>query len=215
MASWMVHFRIADLLLSSGIGDLSAEHFIVGNIAPDSGEPNEDWSSFTPPTTISHWELNDIPYTEWADMFRLAYLEHVEDTQKKAFYLGYYTHLLTDCIWGREMFFPQKVKYAAEFAKDPDFIWEIKHDMYDLDHLYLREYPDFRAFTIFSKITTFPNIYLDYFSESAIEKKIIYITGFYRNFKGNLDREYPYIKKTDMDYFVENAFQEIKTKVSC
>lgn len=41
MASWMVHLRIADLLLSQ-ISGLCPTEFIVGNIAPDSGVPNED-----------------------------------------------------------------------------------------------------------------------------------------------------------------------------
>ena len=54
MASWMVHLRIADILLNE-IPNLSAQEFIVGNIAPDSGVPNKDWSQFTPSTTISHF----------------------------------------------------------------------------------------------------------------------------------------------------------------
>ena len=33
MASWMIHLRIADTLLDQ-IGNLSAEEFIMGNIAP-------------------------------------------------------------------------------------------------------------------------------------------------------------------------------------
>ena len=47
MASWMVHLRIADRLLDSLPG-LSAVDFVVGNIAPDSGIPNEDWSELSP-----------------------------------------------------------------------------------------------------------------------------------------------------------------------
>jgi hypothetical protein len=52
MASWMAHLRVADKLLDD-IGDLSQTHFIVGNIAPDSGEPvNGDWNVFTPSVDI-------------------------------------------------------------------------------------------------------------------------------------------------------------------
>ena len=54
MASWMVHLRIADTLLDQ-LTSLYPVEFIVGNIAPDSGVPNEDWSVFTPSTTISHF----------------------------------------------------------------------------------------------------------------------------------------------------------------
>ena len=55
MASWMVHLRIADRLLDQ-FPDLSPIEFIVGNIAPDSGVPNEDWSAFSPPTSVSHFK---------------------------------------------------------------------------------------------------------------------------------------------------------------
>ena len=47
MASWMVHLRVADKLLSR-IRFLDPVAFVVGNIAPDSGVPNADWSAFTP-----------------------------------------------------------------------------------------------------------------------------------------------------------------------
>ena len=54
MASWLIHLRIADKLLDE-IPGLSPTEFVVGNIAPDSGVPNEDWTSFTPSTTVSHY----------------------------------------------------------------------------------------------------------------------------------------------------------------
>lgn len=55
MVSWMVHLRIADKLMDK-IGNLDACAFILGNLAPDSGVPNEDWSVFTPPTNVSHFK---------------------------------------------------------------------------------------------------------------------------------------------------------------
>jgi hypothetical protein len=45
MASWIVHLRVTDKLLDQ-IPDLSPVEFVIGNIAPDSGVPNEDWSAF-------------------------------------------------------------------------------------------------------------------------------------------------------------------------
>jgi hypothetical protein len=91
--------------------------------------------------------------------------------------------------------------------------------MYDLDHLYYKENPDFRAFVIYSSILSFPNKYLNYFSEGAYEKKIDYITTFYKNFNGELDREYPYFTKLNMNDFVEKAINEIqpslKAAMSC
>lgn len=42
MASWMVHLRIADKLLDQ-LKNIDETAFVMGNIAPDSGVPNEDW----------------------------------------------------------------------------------------------------------------------------------------------------------------------------
>ena len=98
MASWMAHLRIADKLLDN-IGSLSPKHFIVGNIAPDSGEPIDgNWNVFTPSTDISHWKLEGLPRSERAEKFKEAYLAKEKNDEAFAFYLGYYIHLLTDYI---------------------------------------------------------------------------------------------------------------------
>ncbi|MFA6729685.1 MAG: hypothetical protein WCR95_01645 [Eubacteriales bacterium] len=213
MASWMAHLRIADKL-SEHIGNLPYEHFIVGNIAPDSGEPVDgNWNVFSPPTVVSHWKKEGVPRSERAEMFRQKHFDSASGLEDKAFYLGYYIHLLTDYIWSRDIFLPQKEQYAEEFAKNPGFIWEIKRDMYDLDHLYLKEHPDFLAFSVFVGIKSFPNTYLDYFSKTAFENKIAYISDFYKSFKGEPDREYPYFTKADMDNFVVRATAEIERKL--
>ena len=47
MATWMVHLRIADGIRKR-IPFLDRLEFLMGNIAPDSGVPNEDWSVYTP-----------------------------------------------------------------------------------------------------------------------------------------------------------------------
>ncbi|MDF2506068.1 MAG: hypothetical protein K0R06_3563, partial [Clostridium sp.] len=79
---------------------LDVQSFLVGNIGPDSGVPNEDWSEFSPPKVISHWY--DKAGRIDSEDFRVKYLS---DTSKytaieKSFYLGYYTHLLSDIEWG-------------------------------------------------------------------------------------------------------------------
>ncbi|MCL2671335.1 MAG: zinc dependent phospholipase C family protein [Clostridiales bacterium] len=212
MASWMAHLRIADQLLD-GLGALPRAHFVVGNIAPDSGEPNADWSAFSPPTELSHWTLPGAPRDSGAERFREKHLAAAMPPDAFAFCLGYYAHLLTDYIWRRDVYLPQAARYAEEFARDADFIWEIKRDWYDLDHLYYRKHPDFRAFAIFAGVGAFPNIYLDYFSETAFEKRIAYIADFYRGFDGDLDRVYPYFTKAEMDAFVDRAVAEIRPRL--
>lgn len=55
MAIWITYFCIADYFLDR-IPGIVPRSFVVGNIGPDCGAPNEGWSVFTPPTEISHWK---------------------------------------------------------------------------------------------------------------------------------------------------------------
>lgn len=55
MASWMVHLRVADKLLER-LPKLEETAFIVGNIAPDSGVPNGDWTAYAPSSEVSHFK---------------------------------------------------------------------------------------------------------------------------------------------------------------
>ncbi len=208
MASWMVHFRIADALLDEIGGD--AEQFIVGNIGPDCGEPNEDWSSFTPSSEISHWNTGKSKRGIQSEAFFDRYIKDQSSDSRYHFYLGYYVHLLTDKLWSSYVYEPTAMKYQDRLEQDSGFIWVIKEDWYDLDARYLREHPDFRTFRIFEGIRAFPNIYLDYYSETAIEKRIQYIANFYRTYEGDLDREYQYLSEEQMDAFVAHAVEEIR-----
>lgn len=58
MATWIAHLRIAENILKKGYG-FEPKAFAVGNIGPDSGVPNEDWSNFDPPKKITHWMGED------------------------------------------------------------------------------------------------------------------------------------------------------------
>jgi hypothetical protein len=182
-----------------------AERFIVGNIGPDCGEPNEDWSIFNPPTQISHWMNTEDKSGIQSEAFYEQYVRDNSLDERYPFYVGYYVHLLTDILWRTAIYLPAKEKYGENLAKDHKFIWVIKEDWYDLDHKYLRDHPDFRTFRSFEKISSFPNIYLDYYSDTAIERQIKYIADFYNTYEGNLDREYPYLKEETVNTFVAEA----------
>jgi hypothetical protein len=219
MASWMVHFRIADGLLD--YLDACPEPFIVGNIGPDCGEPNEDWSAFKPPAEVSHWTENGLKRDINSKGFYKEYIENTivknhYDKDRLSFYLGYYVHLVTDILWAKKVHIPTMEKFQKEFYENQRFIWEVKKDWYDLDHMFLKSNPEFRAFRIFDKIRSFPNIYLDYFSKWAIEKQIRNISDFYNNHNGNTDREYPYLSKEEADRFVDEViislYKELKEK---
>ena len=58
MATWGSHFRIAENILKT-YTNLNRQLFAIGNIAPDCGLPNDDWSAFTPPKELSHFTIDD------------------------------------------------------------------------------------------------------------------------------------------------------------
>lgn len=212
MASWMVHLRVADKLLSR-IRFLDPESFFVGNIAPDSGVPNEDWSSFTPSTKISHFKAGKHSKAG-PESFALKYftkqMQESYNMNQYSFYLGYLTHLLTDVEWSQQIVHPALERFAEERAKDPNgFIWKMKEDWYDLDFRYLRDHPNFRGFQIYLNAVGFENRYMEEFSADAFDNRREYITGFYLQGKDNLDRTYPYLTQQEMDAFVDNCTNKV------
>lgn len=211
MASWMVHLRIADKLLDR-IPDLSPVEFIMGNMAPDSGVPNEDWSVFTPNTTISHFKSDgkNADPKAFADKYFTPALQGEYNERQYSFYLGYLTHLITDTLWVKKIYQPTKQRFSQEAAADKTaFTWKVKEDWYDLDYKYLRDHPGFRAFRAYLGSVGFRNKFMEEFSEDAFDNRRVYITDFYLQGKENLDREYPYLTEQEMDAFVTEASEQI------
>lgn len=210
MATWITHFRIADYFLDR-IPGIDPEAFIVGNIGPDCGVPNADWSAFSPPAQVTHW--NEEGKDCRSDAFAAKYLHGTHTSPRtRSFLLGYYIHLLTDNEWSHRVYRPKRSQYQAQFDSDKDFIWQFKRDWYDLDHLYLKEHPDFRAFHIFASVGEFYDDALEYFPKDAYTRQIGFITRFYREFDGDLDHEYPYLNKGEMDDFVRDAIAVIEAE---
>ena len=211
MASWMVHLRIADRLLEQ-IPGLSPTEFIVGNIAPDSGVPNEDWSAFSPPTKVSHFKTGTQkagPEAFASKYFTCAQRENYAPRQF-SFYLGYLTHLLTDRLWSEQIALPSFRKYiGGEPPYNGPKAWEIKDDWYNLDFKFLRDHPDFRGFQIYQGAVDFRNDYMEEFAPDAFDNRRRYITQFYLAGRENLDREYPYLTEKEMDAFVDQSVHSI------
>ena len=211
MASWMVHLRIADRLLDQ-IPGLSPVEFILGNMAPDSGVPNEDWSSFTPSTDISHFTLDDrkaSPEGFCAKYFTPQRQEEY-DIRQYSFYAGYLCHLLTDNLWSETIARPCFRKYVGDGP--PWFgptVSRIKADWYDLDFKYLRDRPGFRAFRAYLGAVGFVNTFMEEFAPDAFENRRQYITDFYLQTHDNIDREYPYLTEAEMNGFVDSAVAQI------
>ncbi len=212
MATWGLHIRIAEKVLLKN-KDLDTESFLVGNIGPDCGVPNEDRSAFSPPTEISHWKTG-INKRINPDEFFCKYLEReFYDNKEKSFLLGYYSHLLTDVEFSH--FFMSKKENDVNYKKleeDKSFIWTIKKDWYDLDRLYFRENPESLFYEVFQHINTFPD-YLSYFPKGAILNKVKYIRNFYLKPSENLDREYIYLTLSEMNDFLANTVEKIEEEI--
>ena len=211
MASWMIHLRVADRLLDL-IPDLSPIEFIMGNLAPDSGAVCAD-GTFCPDATITHFlrqgtvDKKDID----SEAFRNRWLSPdccaAYTPAQYGFYLGYYIHLLTDHCWSNQIAWPTRLQF-------PDATWaEIKKDWTDLDRLYLKNRPGFRAFRAYLGSVGFVNTYLDFFPADAFEERRQAVTDFYLQDTGSLDRAYPYLTAKQADRFVEDCVTYIQTVI--
>lgn len=210
MATWIAHLRVAENILKRGF-DLDTEPFIVGNIGPDSGVPNEDKSNFSPPSKITHWQNDDKNID--AEAFWNKYLSNNEiknNYEAYSFYMGYYVHLLTDIYWKEGLFKKKKQEplYKDGLDKDPNFIWTIKKDWYGLDYLFLEKNPDFIFFTLFKNVKTVPD-YLEYFPKGAFERQVKYITDFYLGENEETKDNFIYLKEEEMDSFIKFASEKI------
>jgi hypothetical protein len=202
MATWIAHMRIAEHFMNKD-NSLNNPYFLVGNIGPDCGVPNEDWSKFTPDKDVTHWTFKDGKTID-ADDFKQKYLVDIDE--RFPFYLGYYFHLITDIEWKKKF----ESTYSQYLEKDKSFIWTIKEDWYGQDHLFLRNNPKSIFFTMFSKITEFDNLFFDFYPTDAFIRQVNYITGFYLSYNKNLDRDFPYLSKSEMDEFVVETIKVLE-----
>lgn len=223
MASWMVHLRIAERLYEN-IENLDKTAFILGNIAPDSGVPNEDWSVFTPPGTVTHFRTDPNRRT-FIDIDKYVSDYFTEDKvsgydkRQYSFFLGYLTHLLTDVEWTRAAHDDWHCdEKDAERLGIPynKLVWTHKGDWYDLDFKYLRDHPDFDAFLTYESASDedIDNDLMEEFPKDAFQNRRGYICGYYRSHEhGDLDRDYQYLSQKNYDGFVEDASALVLNKL--
>jgi hypothetical protein len=226
MATWITHLRIAETL----IGDLPGVEpgcFAIGNIAPDSGLPDEKWENFTPPPEVTHFkppgtQPPDYPYRSADLVFFRQYLsqgvEASADPRTASFLLGYFCHLVTDNLWLAEIGLPTRQRYPAQFEADPKFIWEVKEDWYGLDFLYLDEHPGSAIWQVFRGVPP-PEIAicagcLDFLPSEALPTHIEYVRRYYQqrdeSIQKMLARPFEYLSKAEMDRFVERTSQRLR-----
>jgi len=215
MASWIVHLRIAENLLQL-IDGLEAGKFAVGNIAPDSGIPDEKWEKFSPDPSVTHFVDVSSAYRKLADMeFYRRYLLPLRgstDTALVSFQMGYFFHLITDNLWSEKIGVPTMQRLSAEFAADKDFIWEVKKDWYGLDYIYIRDHPNCLFWRVFldAKPETGG---LEFLPLEAVRQRVAYIQQYYQHteeeVKKAYNRPYVYLSGPEMDRFVDESTRQL------
>ena len=232
MASWLMHFRVADSLWKQGLRDLPPSlvtTFVAGNVAPDSGVPAPDGQGFIPDKNTSHFmrRFSGVPDGQNPERCDPAWLidTHLTpaieqgDTQAAAFFLGYLCHLVTDNAWVRDFIYPAKERFSHLRLEDgmetPEgvarFYAFVKKDWYDMDFLYLRHHPALPSYEFFLDAPPLENRYLPFFPEDAFETKRQEIREFYLRGTSTVTERELYISDTETEAFVEAVAQEVLT----
>ena len=222
MATWGAHFRIAENILKE-YPNLNRCFFAIGNIAPDSGIPDENWTSFRPPKDVSHFTVSRANFLEIKlDKFILndieffsKYLKDIDLSSLKSdqsFLLGYFTHLLTDNLWNYHIMKPLKEKHLKELQKNPNFIWKVKRDWYDLDKIYITEKKDSLFWTDFLE-AEYNEDMLDFLPIEGVQHQLEFIKKFYQisteEYMRIRKKKFVYLKKKEMDSFIQNSTEII------
>lgn len=224
MATWATHLIIADQLSARLNADRRG--FCVGNIAPDCNIENADWSAFTPPREVTHFMSGKKKSYSDCEAFREKYLRKPENTERFAFFLGYYTHLLTDVAFQDMLRDEKRVKsvwtrimdsdLANEAAELPRTFDSIKillpkqtreREFEYLESLYLNENPDSGYLTEILPLKEFPD-YTDFLPPGAIVRKVRMMT---------IPRREPvkliFISKPEFDTFILDTVMMIAEKL--
>ncbi|MGM0883150.1 MAG: zinc dependent phospholipase C family protein [Bacillota bacterium] len=211
MATWMVHFRIAENLLNVGLVAPEKE-FVVGNIGPDCGLPDKESKELIPSKQITHFKLDNKMNPS---SFIEQYLQKDDvnfASPQFSFYLGYYVHLITDIEWSKLHQEKKKEPVYKEILGTPEYATIIKRDWYGGDFIYLKENKDNIFIKVFQHIKEFPD-YLVFFPKNQISTQINRITEFYlgNTFDFILDPTYKfeYLTPDEANHFVEDATKKI------
>jgi len=230
MANWITHMMVADAV-HARFAQLDRTGFCVGNIAPDCNIENEDWTAFTPPREVTHWMSGERKDGSDCERFFRECVERKSfgSGQERAFYLGYYSHLVTDACFQRftrdarrvEVMFerirnqPDMARKMEGLAYDYDVVKrtfgkrERMRDIAQIEYEYLCANPQSAYLTVLRKVDAFPE-YLDYLPKGAIVRKLGVMAVLPEPVE---DARFVFISRDEYQGFVENACEEVIGKL--
>lgn len=214
MGTWISHLRVAEKLMEH-FTELDKVTFAFGNLSPDSGMPNTDWTQFDPPKEVTHFlrkgegehAIHDlIFYKEY-----LANIKPEEDIKLYSFRLGYFFHLICDIMWASRIGAATKRDFKELFDANPkDAIWIVKDDWYGLDQLYVRDHPE----SLFWRViipSPDPPSYLPFIKNQALHHQYAHIRKYYGQQEDQwfLSLPYQYLNESTMSRMVNDIIEAI------
>src|SRR5512133_3305765 len=214
MGTWITHLRIAENLLGY-FPELDEVTFAFGNLSPDSGIPNADWTEFDPPKEVTHFltkgeeefDIHDLVYYRQY----LAGLKREQDSKLYSFRLGYLFHLICDILWAKRIVTATQEQFKPIFVKDKkQAVSLVKDDWYGLDQLYVRDHPE-HIFWRVIMTNPFPPSYLPFVQEKALHHQYDHIRKFYSEQEDHwfLNIPYHYMNAATMTRIVNDSIQAI------
>src|SRR5574341_657404 len=214
MGTWISHLRVAESLLGY-FRELDEVTFSFGNLSPDSGIPNHDWTQFDPPKEITHFlrkgegedAIHDLEFYEQY----LSNIKPEDDIKLYSFRLGYFFHLICDIMWAKRIGAATKQQFKPLFDEDrKKAISTVKDDWYGLDQLYVRHHRD-HIFWRVIMANPDPPSYLPFVQDKALHQQYDHIRKFYseQEDKWFLSIPYYYLNEDTMTRMIEDSIHAI------
>jgi hypothetical protein len=214
MTTWISHLRIAEKLLTH-FPELDEVTFAFGNLSPDSGIPNADWTEFNPPKEVTHFlrkgeeehAIHDLVYYRQY----LADIDPNEDIKLYSFRLGYFFHLICDILWAKRIVAATQLQFKPLFEQDKKkAVSLVKDDWYGLDQLYVRDHPGHVFWRVIMS-NPFPPSYLPFVKDETLHHQYDHIRKFYSEQEDRwfLFIPYQYLNETTMTRIVNESIQAV------
>ena len=214
MGTWISHLRIAEKLLER-FPNLDEVTFTFGNLSPDSGIPNADWTEFDPPKEVTHFlrrgegedAIHDLVYYEQY----LANVKREDDIKLYSFRLGYFFHLICDIMWARRIATTTKQEFNSLFDEDPGkAVGIVKDDWYGLDQLYVRDHPESNFWQVVMANPNPPS-YLPFVKDPALHQQFEHIRKYYSEPEDHwfLSLPYQYLNERTMTRMINDSLEAV------
>lgn len=214
MGTWISHLRIAENLLPH-LPEVEEVTFTFGNLSPDSGIPNEDWTEFDPPKEVTHFlHKGEEEYAIHDLVFYQQYLAAIkpeDDIKCYSFRLGYFFHLICDIMWAKRIVAATGQQFKPLFDEDrKKAVSLVKDDWYGLDQLYVRDHPE-HIFWRVIMTNPFPPSYLPFVKDNALHHQYEHIRKFYSEQEDQwfLSIPYRYLNTATMTRIVNDSIEAI------